>query len=195
MSARNQLNATHFGRIKDGRGRKVSALNPEVMYRPHAHGLVPPEALRRIVERLGVSTSTGSSGVWWVLSSFVVLFLAGMIVASLQPLLSGTRAGILTLCLTGPLFMVLVVLAVRMGGRLFTSEQTTRMMLKYYRCPHCGYDLRLLPVEPEDGVTICPECGCAWKLFYVYPAETPGEIDVSPPSFGRMSGAGTNHDR
>ena len=38
-------------------------------------------------------------------------------------------------------------------------------MLKYLRCPHGGYDLRLLPTDPVDGATVCPECGLAWKLY------------------------------
>lgn len=37
-------------------------------------------------------------------------------------------------------------------------------MLKHLRCPHCGYDIRGLPTDPGDGATICPECGCAWRL-------------------------------
>ena len=37
-------------------------------------------------------------------------------------------------------------------------------MLMRLRCPHCGYDLRLLPTDPADGATVCPECGCAWQL-------------------------------
>ena len=40
------------------------------------------------------------------------------------------------------------------------------VMLAQRRCPHCGYDLRLLPVDPEDAATIRPECGSAWKLGY-----------------------------
>ena len=35
---------------------------------------------------------------------------------------------------------------------------------RFLRCPHCGYDIRGLPTDPEDGATICPECGCAWQL-------------------------------
>jgi hypothetical protein len=31
-------------------------------------------------------------------------------------------------------------------------------------CASYGYDLRLLPTDPVAGVTVCPECGCAWKL-------------------------------
>ena len=37
-------------------------------------------------------------------------------------------------------------------------------MLSHQRCPHCGYDLRMLPADSDDGATICPECGCAWQL-------------------------------
>jgi hypothetical protein len=37
-------------------------------------------------------------------------------------------------------------------------------MLKFRRCPHCGYDLRLLPADPADSATVCPECGCAWLI-------------------------------
>ena len=31
------------------------------------------------------------------------------------------------------------------------------------RCASCGYNLQKLPAA-EDGCTICPECGAAWKL-------------------------------
>lgn len=31
------------------------------------------------------------------------------------------------------------------------------------RCASCGYSLKELP-PAEDGCTICPECGAAWKL-------------------------------
>ncbi|MHC4209170.1 MAG: hypothetical protein ACYSWT_05580 [Planctomycetota bacterium] len=37
-------------------------------------------------------------------------------------------------------------------------------MLRHGRCPHCGYDLKGLPVNEPEGATLCPECGCAWRL-------------------------------
>ena len=43
-------------------------------------------------------------------------------------------------------------------------KKIRRAMLNHLRCPHCGYDIRGLPTDPEDGVTVCPECGCAWQL-------------------------------
>jgi hypothetical protein len=44
------------------------------------------------------------------------------------------------------------------------ASRVVSVMLKHRHCPHCGYDLRLLPVDPQDGATVCPECGCAWRL-------------------------------
>ena len=50
------------------------------------------------------------------------------------------------------------------SGRRARAKLVCAIMLQHLRCPHCGYDLRLLPVDPADGATICPECGCAWHL-------------------------------
>lgn len=36
-------------------------------------------------------------------------------------------------------------------------------MFRRRRCPACAYDLRGVP-EDDDGITICPECGAAWRL-------------------------------
>ena len=49
-------------------------------------------------------------------------------------------------------------------------RRVCRTMLKHLRCPHCGYDLRLLPVDGADGATVCPECGGAWRLAAGRPA-------------------------
>jgi hypothetical protein len=50
------------------------------------------------------------------------------------------------------------------SAKLRRFDKIAAAMLKYLRCPHCGYDLRMLPTGREDGATICPECGCAWRL-------------------------------
>lgn len=46
-------------------------------------------------------------------------------------------------------------------------KRIRNIILKHSRYPHCGHDLRLLPTDPEDGATVCPECGCAWRLSNV----------------------------
>ena len=49
-------------------------------------------------------------------------------------------------------------------SRQARSKRIQFAMLKFRRCPHCGYDIRLLPADPTDGATVCPECGCAWLI-------------------------------
>ena len=55
------------------------------------------------------------------------------------------------------------LLAFRMAKAKYVSRVVS-VMLKHLRCPHCGYDIRGLHVDPQDGCTVCPECGCAWEL-------------------------------
>lgn len=38
-----------------------------------------------------------------------------------------------------------------------------KILLTINRCASCGYSLKELPLA-DDGCTICPECGAAWKL-------------------------------
>ena len=38
-----------------------------------------------------------------------------------------------------------------------------RLLVAIGRCPSCGYDLLNLPVA-DDGCSVCPECGAAWRV-------------------------------
>ncbi len=49
------------------------------------------------------------------------------------------------------------------GFRCARRVHVRRVMLRHQRCLHCGYSLRDLPADPTDRLTICPECGCAWR--------------------------------
>ena len=49
-------------------------------------------------------------------------------------------------------------------ARQARNQRIHLIMLKHRHCPHCGYDIRGLPTDSEDGATVCPECGCAWRL-------------------------------
>lgn len=63
----------------------------------------------------------------------------------------------LVVILSGPLLAFRIAKAKYVG-------RVVKVMLEYRHCPHCGYDIRGLPTDPIDGATVCPECGCAWRL-------------------------------
>ncbi len=55
------------------------------------------------------------------------------------------------------------LLAFRMARAKYISRVAS-VMLKYRHCPHCGYNIKGLPIGLKDGATVCPECGCAWNV-------------------------------
>jgi hypothetical protein len=59
--------------------------------------------------------------------------------------------------LSGPLLVFLL-------ARAKYVSRVASVMLEHRRCPHCGYDLHGLGIDEADGCTVCPECGCAWRL-------------------------------
>jgi predicted RNA-binding Zn-ribbon protein involved in translation (DUF1610 family) len=56
------------------------------------------------------------------------------------------------------------IVVVWFSSRFVRRKKVCRTLLRHSRCPHCGYDLHGLPADEEDEATICPECGCAWRL-------------------------------
>jgi hypothetical protein len=42
-------------------------------------------------------------------------------------------------------------------------QRAAEAMATEGRCPSCAYDIAQLPVA-DDGCTICPECGGAWRV-------------------------------
>ena len=59
-------------------------------------------------------------------------------------------------------FMFLLLFLARRARGL----RVAGIMLEFQRCPQCGYDLRMLPADAQDGATVCPECGCAWHVSH-----------------------------
>jgi len=59
---------------------------------------------------------------------------------------------------------VTCMLAVLWAMRRPPRARVRGVMLAAARCPTCAYDLRKLPPDPTDGLTLCPECGSAWLL-------------------------------
>jgi len=90
-----------------------------------------------------------------------ILFAVGMI---------GLVAAVSTLVLPRWSSFVVYPMIGMMGGycavRWAVMTQRDRIVdafKRHDRCACCGYALTALPADP-DGLTICPECGAAWKL-------------------------------
>jgi hypothetical protein len=150
--------------IKDERGRRVTPLDPVELRLLRQHEVIPPELLREMAKQIGVGLATANRVALWMTLLCTVCFAVGAI-DHIRRGLNGTIDTrelsvniVLFICTLGSLFLIWI------GTRRVRFHRIARVMLKHVRCPHCGYDLRLLPADPEDGATVCPECGCAWRL-------------------------------
>ena len=127
-----------LSRVKDARGRVVTLLDPYALYLLRRHDTISEEVLGRLAAEIA-SVSRWSKGV-----------AVGSLERNVAAVLLANYA--------------LGVCIVWWWARRNRLRRVCATMLKHLRCPHCGYDLRLLPSDPADGATVCPECGCAWEL-------------------------------
>ncbi len=147
-------------RIKDARGRSVTQLDPVAMYLLRRQDVIGADVLRAIVGEKGVRVTwkervglgIGLAGAVLV----IFLFTHAAVTGDLRGAPLAKSSSLVFLC-SIPWVMWYSIKRMRFGS-------VAAAMLKYARCPRCGYDLRLLPTDPEDGATVCPECGCAWRL-------------------------------
>jgi hypothetical protein len=147
-------------RIEDARGRKVTQLDPLAMYLLRQHGVIEADALNAIANEKGVKIKTveRSALIVGICGAVLVtcLFTYALITGDIRNAATAKSAGLVYLCSLPWIIW---------GGiKRRRFSQVTAAMLKYRRCPHCGYDLRMLPTDPADGATVCPECGCAWRI-------------------------------
>lgn len=153
-------------RIRDARGRSVSQLDPVVLCALHRHEVIEADALEQIVNDLEPGTVQWYRRMILVIPGLIVLAAAGCGLlyyfsdpAARQDLVSS---------LTNPALivpgLVCCFLVPWITAREARFKRVGSVMLNHRRCPHCGYNLHGLPVAPNDGATVCPECGCAWRL-------------------------------
>ena len=148
------------GRIKDARGRAVTQLDPVALFIFRQHHVIDAETLQVIAHEKGVRISVWerSALIGGVCGALLVicLFTFALISGDIRNAPYAKSAGLLYLC-SFPWI-------IWFGTKFRRFGNIAAAMLKWRRCPHCGYDLRSLPTDPADGATVCPECGCAWKL-------------------------------
>lgn len=150
-------------RIREARGRSVTQLDPVTMHLMHRHDLIDAETLRVIAEEIGPGHGKWRRRWFWIfeilpLIAIPVLFIRVFIMRGGRDSLSIILWSVIVVC------VVIAVWGFAMGAKKLRFGRVRDAMLKYRRCPHCGYNLRGLMVAPTDGATLCPECGCAWKI-------------------------------
>jgi len=151
--------------FKDARGRAVSLIDPVKLHLLNQHSVIPAETLRSMADEILpgarrqrlVQVLVVALGFLVVVGGNIVYFRYFSSWKGLDPVNTTIYFIQLVVILSGPF------LAFRLARAKYVSRVVS-VMLRHLRCPHCGYDMRMLPADPEDRATICPECGCAWKL-------------------------------
>jgi hypothetical protein len=164
MAKRQPPTHRQAGRIRDARGRLVTQLDPVIMHLLHRHEVIEPETLQEIAKQVGIGTTQVTRVMFWIVL-FGVAFLAVLIpILSIMYVNGWINLFSFALSLAPPSSVWIAVAVFWFGTRNVRHQRIGTVMLRHLRCPHCGYDLRMLPADPADGATICPECGSAWRL-------------------------------
>ncbi len=152
---------TGHAHLTDARQRAVSVLDPIRMHLLRQHNPIPAELLAAITRDLVPGLRRGWRVRLWVL---LLMTVGGFGLGLLYMWVSGSLLSDYLYSLPGLVLAVIALASIWYGFRLTRLRHVRDVLLRHLRCSHCGYDLQGLPTDPEDGVTVCPECGCAWKL-------------------------------
>jgi len=147
----------------DARGERVSLLDPYELNLLREYDIIPADALRPIAEEVGFGLPIWQRRGYY---ACVFMFFCCVVFLFFWKLVRGTGVDLLERVLWPTNLGIFAFGAVQFwrSGRRARSKTICGVMLKHLRCPHCGYDIRGLSTDTEDGATVCPECGCAWSL-------------------------------
>jgi hypothetical protein len=141
----------------------VTFLDPYELHLLHRHEVIPAATLNDLAQEIGFGLPR-----WQRLGylACVLAFVACVVFLIIWKLARRTGIDAAERVLWPLNLTVFAIGAIQFwrSGRRARVNRIRAAMLARRRCPHCGYDIRLLPTDPADGATICPECGCAWKL-------------------------------
>jgi len=161
------LTSWEMGNIKDARDREVSQLDPVIMHMARKHDVIPRESLEVIARKIGFGMTKANQITLWATVLCVVSLGIALTILLVRYFNGAINLGKLIRSLLPFGCLWLAPLGFWMGTSSVRFQRITKIMLEHQHCPHCGYDLRGLPVDSDDGATICPECGCAWMLSRV----------------------------
>ncbi|UCD76604.1 MAG: hypothetical protein JSV91_06700 [Phycisphaerales bacterium] len=176
MSEQESSPSPQKGRIRDARGRRVTQIDPVVMHYLHRHDVIPSGPLGEIAREIGSGWAIQGQFLFTGIWSLALICMAIAHFAKWGGGLSvhPRELRLWLILLTILAFNLTVVWYV---SRWIRRKKIRRVLISHRRCPHCGYDLRNLPFDGTDGTTVCPECGCAWRL----------DEDAGPASAGTGS--------
>ncbi|MHC4141369.1 MAG: hypothetical protein ACYSUF_05615 [Planctomycetota bacterium] len=138
--------------VKDVRGRRVSQLDPVALQLLRRQEPIDADTLEAITSEKGVRITTLERGalILGILSMLALLgFAAALLVQGTSWGGIARRLGPTTYLFVWP-FIVWGTLKRRRWGKIPAA------MLKHSRCPHCGYDLRGLPLTPATARRSAP---------------------------------------
>jgi hypothetical protein len=150
--------------ITDARGRKVTQLDPVELRLLRRHDVIEPEALKVMASEIGSGLDDKQRRLLWVFGISIALIAVVFIIHTIDMCLQGRWIEILDFGNVAMLNLWFWPLVMWVRARQVRFKKIRRVMLRHRHCPHCGYDLRGLPPDDQDDATVCPECGCAWKL-------------------------------
>ncbi len=164
MAATSPKDAKQAGFIVDARGRRVTQLDPVIMHLTRRRSDIPADDLRALANDVGIGLNRGTRLSFWM-ALLCLLCLAIAVTICLVRYNAGT---ISASKFARNLLPYLAVVSAMTGSwislRNSRHQKIGKAMLAHRRCPHCGYDLRGLDINADDSATVCPECGCAWRL-------------------------------
>ncbi len=154
---------------EDATGRVVTQTDPVALHlmRPltaavlNRPDVIPAPLLRQIAEE--ADEGWGRRGHLIVLVYVFGLAATAAGIVFLEWRYATSVSGVV-FCATITLWCVGAFVITWVIGKRARAKRVCLVMLEHRRCPHCAYDLRELPIEPGVGATVCPECGCAWRL-------------------------------
>jgi len=155
---------TRLTHIKDARGRKVTQLDPVEMRLLRRRDVIDPEALRAMAEEIGSGLTDQQRTLARVFGIALAIILLVFIIHTVDVCIRGRWLEIFDLSRVALFNMLFWPIVLWVHARQARFRKIRRVMLAHRYCPHCGYDLRGLPPDEQDGATVCPECGCAWKV-------------------------------
>jgi hypothetical protein len=165
MAERRSPPTRQAGRINDARGREVTQLDPVKLHLLSGRSVIPAETLRSMADQILpgarrqrlLQVLSVALGILVVVGGNIIYFRWFSAWKGFDPVNVMIYVVQFLVILSGP------VLAFHMARARYVSRVAS-VLLKHRHCPHCGYDLRGSRPDPTDGATVCPECGCAWRL-------------------------------